>query len=240
MAKAECNMDFSGSLGNMVFYKVNGKMYARKKRSKMTKAQKKKKSFKGSMRVLTKSQPGIQFGKSLRWGIKCKDKSYSHLHSRMTGFIHKSIVDRDTVHNRDEMTILAEHVHYLEELITNDEFPIKIFDAMLKTKLKLEDEKLVVEVPGLPVTVLGKEVDGYSIWIDAKFISLADYNIVWHKVDPGSRVVGLKKGKFEFSFDVSPKGDGEILAVAIGLKSFKGDKWVEGKDVNGFLWRVLG
>ena len=97
MAKAEGSMDFSGSLGNMVFYKVNGKMYARMKRSKMTKAQKKKKSFSGSLRVLTKSQRGIQFGKSLRWGIKCKDKSYSHLHSRMNKFIFKEIVDRDAL-----------------------------------------------------------------------------------------------------------------------------------------------
>lgn len=103
------------------------------------------------------------------------------------------------------MTVLAEHLHHLDKLVTNDEFPPKVFDGLRKTEIHLCDNELVIKVPELPIEAIGKGVDGYSIWINAKYSSLLDYEINWHQVDRSERISEMKKKTFTFRFDVPPK-----------------------------------
>ena len=155
MATYKSDNEYTGGIGNLVFYTLNGKRVVRAKRPKLTKDQKKKLNP-AIKRQNARMGSVSKFCKTLRQGIPEKFAGDLNRHSALVSRVSKEILSRDNISNRDEFKIRKEHLHHLKGVVLNDAFPAEILNKLNETKFVVNGENLEVTVPALPLSALEK------------------------------------------------------------------------------------
>jgi hypothetical protein len=226
---------YKGTIGELVFVEMNGKTYVRKKRSKMTKIEKKRQSWQGTVIQNNRFSYATALAKILREPVP-KYSSYSHLHSRLSGVINK-LIQLDHIHDKENFRLLPEHFHLIKEVKTNDDFPEKLMDALRNAKVELRKNVMKVSVKRLPLAHLNCQPEKVEVWVNLQVIELGDHPEVIFKERQKSGAIPISGyGDLIFELHLPPLSENSVTAVMIGLMSFQDGHQVKDLEMNGFVF----
>lgn len=235
MATYKSDNEYTGGMGNLVFYTLNGKKVVRAKRSKMTPAEKKKLNP-AIKRQNSRLGSVSKFCKVLREGIPEKFAGDLNRHSALVSRVSREILNRDSISDRDEFKIRKEHLHHLNGVILNGEFPAEILDRLNATKFVVNGENLEVEIPALPLSALEKQPQGFKLWVQIKIVSLDHpYAVSYIRMKESKPIETIQNEGMTFSFDLPEVDANESFFAAVGFKSLLGGKMVEDLRLNGYV-----
>ncbi len=235
MATYKSDNELNGRLGNLVFYTLNGTPTTRTKRRTLTKTEKKKMSP-TTQRQNSRFGMSSTFSKMLRHGVPEKFAGNSNLHGTLLKRVKKEILERDSISARDAFKFRKEHLHHLNGVVLNDEFPKDILKKLTATTFEFKGENLEVKIPRLPLRKLAKQPEGFKVWVQIKILSMDfPYNISYVRLKESDSVDLDKNEKMAFSFDLPAAGDNEGVFAAIGFKSLKEGKMIEDVRMNGYV-----
>ncbi len=235
MASYKGDNEYNGKIGNLVFYTLNGKRVVRAKRPKLTKAEKK------NLNTAIKRQNNrlgtvSSFVKMLRQGIPEKFASDSTRHSTLISRVSKEILGRDSISSPDNFKIRKEHLHHLNGVVLNNEFPLEILNMLRSSKFESKGESLEVKIPQLPLSKLEKTPEEFKVWVQIKILSLdKPYKMSFVRMKESDPIEVSRNDGISFSFDLPEAGENEGIFGAIGFKSLKDGKMIEDARLNGFV-----
>ncbi|NEN25413.1 hypothetical protein G3O08_18100 [Cryomorpha ignava] len=218
-----------------MFYTLNGKPVVRKKREKLSKAE--KENMNASIKRQNSRLGAVsKFCKMLRYGVPEEYAGHSNRHGTLVQHVAKEILQRDSISSRDDFKIRKEHLHHLNGAILNDEFPLEILKKLTLTKFEFEGENLNVVIPKLILSKLAKKPEAFKLWVQLKIISLeASYDISYVRLKESDSIDSNENQEMVFSFDVPETSENEGVFAAIGFRSLKGGKMIEDLRMNGYV-----
>lgn len=235
MATYKGDNEYQGSIGNLVFYTLNGKPVVRARRSKMSKSEKKNLDpaiGRQNNRFATVST----FCRMLRTGIPEKFACDKNRHSRLVSHVSTEILQRDSISPPDDFKIRKEHLHHLNGVVLNSEFPPEILNTLNASKLEWNGENFEVHLPVLPLNKLKKKPEAYRLWVQLKILSLdKPYAVSYVRFKESDPIDFNENGGMSFSFDMPKAGENEGVFAALGFNSLKGGKMIEDVGGNGFV-----
>lgn len=240
MATYKADNEYNGRIGNLVFYTLNGKPVVKAKRPKLSKSEKKNLNpaiGRQNNRLGTVST----FCKMLRKGVPEKFTCNPNRHGTLISRVSKEILQRDSISPRDDFKIRKEHLHHLNGVVLNDEFPPEILKKLNATKFELKGENLEVQIPKLPLIKLEKKPEAYKLWVQLKILSLdKPYDISYVRMKESNPIEINESGGMAFSFDMPEVDENEGVFATVGFKSLKGGEMIEDVRLNGYMVVSLG
>src|SRR5690554_66181 len=235
MATYKSDSEYTGKIGNLVFYTLNGKPVVRSKRPKLSESEKKKLSP-AIMRQNNRISTVSTFCKVLRSGVPEKFACDPNRHSTLISHVFKEILRRDSISSIDDFKIRKEHLHHLNGVVLNTEFAPEILDALHASTLEWKGENLEVQIPELPLSKLHKKPEAYKLWVQVKILSLdKPYDMSYVRLKESDPIEMSTNGGMSFSFDMPKAGENEGVFATIGFKSLKDGKMIEDAKLNGYV-----
>jgi hypothetical protein len=229
---------YSGTVGELVFVEMNGKTFVRKKRSKMSKAAKKKPSWRGTVVQNNRFALATAFAKLLRDSLP-EFSSYSHLHSRLSGGLNR-MIQKDHVHGRDEFQLLPEHFQGIGEIIANDLMPGKMGETLQSAEVKRTNSGLRVSLGRLRLDDLKNPFEGIEVWVRFLVIDQKEKPREIYREEQGTGVMPKAScGDIFFEFKAPRPVGNQVSVLIIGFKSYASGKQIENLSMNGFVYKQV-
>ena len=235
MATYKSDSKYTGSIGNLVFYTLNGKQVVRAKRPKLSNAEKKK--LKPAIARQNERMGNVSgFCKMLRHGVPEKFACDPNRHGILISHVFAEILKRDSISVIDAFKIRKEHLHHLNGVVLNYDFPSKILKKLNATKFKLKGENLEVQIPELPLSTLEKQPQAFKLWVQVKILSLdKPYAVSYVRLKESDPIEISKNGGMTFSFDMPEVGENEGAFGTVGFKSLDGGEMIQDVRMNGYV-----
>lgn len=235
MATYKNDSEITGKIGDLVYYTLNGKPVVRRKRRKLSKSE--KKNLNPSIRRQNKRLETVSsFTKKLQQGVPAKHASDPNRHGMLVSRISKEILLRDSISTRDDFRIRKEHLHHLNGVVLNKDFPREILDKLNDSKFELKGENMDVHIPEFPLDRLARKPEAYKLWVHIKIISLINpYTISYVRMKETDPIEISNNKGMAFTFDVPEAGENEGLFGTIGFKSLKDGRMIKDVRLNGYV-----
>lgn len=232
MAELISKDKYRGSIGEMTYYELNGKLIVRKKRRKLSKTEKRKTSIQNGQRNRVQLGQASQLAKAMRRGVDYKGYC-NHLYiGKMNGFVYR-LIEKDKNNRRGEKELVAGSLADLKEFVPNPEFNKDVESALKAAGIHVITQGVYVNIPQLNLHQI--EGDRFRLWA------------VLNKLDlKARRSIGIERAQLyveqghhsQVKLFLTPSdiSNGDSLSIALGIETYKNGHRQDGLDKNGFVF----
>jgi hypothetical protein len=232
MARVNGPNGYSGNIGNLNYYVVNGITYVRLRRRKQTRREKESKKFARCRENLVPLQVATRFSREMRTGVPEVYAKDSRFHGRIRSLLCKKVIHRDYINARGKKKVLREFIPAIRDFVSNVDFPKSISNKLKSARISEVNGEVFIDIPRISLKRLYG--DEFMLWITVNRMDL----IRSESIASDRRTIRMPGSTFaggRFTLQVGPIEEDECLVVSIGINSFREGKLQKGKGRNGFV-----
>lgn len=232
MAKVEGPNGYSGNIGNLNYYVVDGVTYVRLRRRKLTRKEKaspKRIRCKENRKAL---HTATKFSREMRTGVPEVRAKDSKFHDRIRSLLCRQVINKDYINKRGEKQVMREFIPAIRNFVSNIHFPESIANRLKEAKIREDKEKIVVDIPRVDFQELGG--DEFLLWIVVNRMDLIKNESIASDKE-NIRIMGTAFEGGSFRFDIGNFTEDECLVASIGISSYKAGNLQKSKGKAGFV-----